>query len=65
MMTCGFLVAMQTGVKGSLFPGLLEEQIIGRKKMVRVVRMGEDFLVQWTDSKNYRFGDLSPRPGGL
>lgn len=65
MMTCGFLVAMRTGVKGSLFSGLLEEQITGRKKMVRAVRMGEDFLVQWTDSKNYRFGDLNPRPGGL
>lgn len=65
MMTCGFLVVMRTGVKGSLFSGLLEEQITGRKKMVRAVRMGEDFLMQWTDSKNYRFGDPNPRPGGL
>lgn len=31
-MMCDFLVAMQTGVKGSLFPGLLEEQITGGRR---------------------------------
>lgn len=51
MMMCDFLVAMRTGVKGSLFPGLLEEQITGRKKVVRAMWMGENFLVQRTDSK--------------
>lgn len=50
-MTCDFWVAMRTGVKGSLFAGLLEEQMTGRKKMVRAMWVGENFLVQRTDSK--------------
>lgn len=31
---CGSLVAMLTEAKGSLFPGWLEQQIMGRKKVV-------------------------------
>lgn len=56
---------MLTKAKSSLFLGLLEWQIMGRKEVVRPVMDVGDFLVQRTDNKDFAFRDPSPWPVGL